>query len=61
MGITVLPLTAGIAKRAAELRARYDSLRLPDAPVLATAHEHQGELLSYDDPLTRVARRYPSR
>jgi predicted nucleic acid-binding protein len=61
MGITVVPLTAVTAERAAELRARHDGLRLPDALVLATAHEHAGELLSYDDPLARVARRHRKR
>jgi predicted nucleic acid-binding protein len=35
MGIAVVPLTAPIAERAAELRARHESLRLPDALVLA--------------------------
>ena len=56
MGITVVPLTAPIAERAAELRARHDSLRLPDALVLATAHEHDGALLTYDERLARTAR-----
>ena len=56
MGITVASLTAPIAERAAELRARHDSLRLPDALVLATAHEHQGEVLTYDRRLARTAR-----
>lgn len=37
MGITVVPLTDAIAERAAGLRARHTSLRLPDAIVLATA------------------------
>ena len=56
MGITVVPLTAPIAERAAELRARHDSLRLPDALVLATADEHDGALLTYDERLARTAR-----
>lgn len=56
MGITVVPLTAPIAERAAELRARHDSLRLPDALVLATAHERVGALLTYDERLARTAR-----
>jgi predicted nucleic acid-binding protein len=56
MGITVVPLTAPIAERAAELRALHDSLRLPDALVLATAHEHDGVLLTYDERLARTAR-----
>jgi predicted nucleic acid-binding protein len=61
MGITVVPLTAPIAERAAELRARHDSLRLPDALVLATAREHDGVLLTYDERLDRTARRCPRR
>jgi hypothetical protein len=48
MGIAAVPLTVPVAERAAELRARPDSLRLPDALVLATAHEHAGVLLTYD-------------
>lgn len=56
MGITVIPLTESISERAAELRAAHKSLRLPDALVLATAHEHHGKLLTYDDRLTRTAR-----
>jgi predicted nucleic acid-binding protein len=51
MGIAVVPLTAPIAERAAELRAAHESLRLPDALVLATAREHDGKLLTYDDRL----------
>lgn len=56
MGITVTPLTAAIAERAAELRARHRRLRLPDAMVLATAQEHHDELLSYDRQLVRLNR-----
>ena len=56
MGITVVPLTAPTAEHAAELRALHDSLRLPDALVLATAHEHGGVLLTYDERLARTAR-----
>jgi predicted nucleic acid-binding protein len=57
MGIAVVPLTAAIAERAAELRARHDALRLPDALALATADEHAGTLLTYDDRRKRTARR----
>jgi predicted nucleic acid-binding protein len=56
MGITVTPLTAAIAEQAAELRARHERLRLPDAIVLATARESSGELLSYDRHLAQLAR-----
>ncbi len=55
MGIAVAPLTATMAERAAELRARHGRLRLPDAIVLACAHELEGELLSYDQRLSRKA------
>lgn len=53
MGIRVAPLDARTAERAAELRARHYRLRLPDAIVLATAHELGGGLLSYDERLAR--------
>lgn len=55
MGITIVPLTDKIAERAAELRARHTSLRLPDAIVLATAQEIGGSLLSYDRKLSQRA------
>lgn len=57
MGFAVVPLTAPIAECAAELRARHERLRLPDAIVLASVHELGGELLSYDHNLARLARR----
>ena len=57
MGITVTPLTARIAERAAALRAQHRRLRLPDALVLATARELEADLLTYDIPLARVAQR----
>jgi predicted nucleic acid-binding protein len=57
MGLTITPLTAPIAEHAAELRARHERLRLPDAIVLASVHELSGELLSYDHNLARLARR----
>jgi predicted nucleic acid-binding protein len=55
MGIIIVPLTAKVAERAAELRAAHDTLRLPDALVLATSDEHHGDLLTYDDKLARTA------
>ncbi len=55
MGITVAPLTATMAERAAELRARHERLRLPDAIVLACARALDGELLSYDQRLMQLA------
>lgn len=53
------PLSATIAERAAILRASQLSLRLPDAIVLATAQVLDGELLTYDEKLERVARLHP--
>jgi predicted nucleic acid-binding protein len=55
MGVTVVSLTDTTAERAAELRARHDWLRLPDAIVLATAHEFGARLLSYDRRLSQLA------
>jgi predicted nucleic acid-binding protein len=57
MGITVTPLTAVIAERAAALRAMHSGLRLPDALVLATARELDADLLTYDQRLAQIARR----
>jgi predicted nucleic acid-binding protein len=57
MGIDVAPLTSAMAEHAAKLRAQHDSLRLPDAIVLATADELDGEILSYDERLSRLARK----
>lgn len=57
MGIAVAPLTASIAERSAALRAEHERLRLPDAIVLATAHELDGDLLAYDDRLNSLARK----
>jgi predicted nucleic acid-binding protein len=56
--IRIAPLTSEVADRAALMRARHASLRLPDALVLAT-----GEMLGADTVLTadrawpRVSRR----
>lgn len=55
MGIRVVSLTDTIAERAAELRARHNRLRLPDAIVLATAQDLGGQLLSYDRRLSQLA------
>jgi predicted nucleic acid-binding protein len=54
MGITVAPLTATMAELAAELRARHERLRLPDAIVLACARVSGGGLLSYDRRLAQL-------
>jgi predicted nucleic acid-binding protein len=61
MGITITPLTATIAERAAVLRASHGNLRLPDAMVLACAEGLAGELLSYDDRMTNIADKKPRR
>jgi predicted nucleic acid-binding protein len=61
MGIAIAPLTATMAEHAAVLRAHHERLRLPDAIVLACAHEIDGELLSYDQRLTQLARRRGSK
>jgi PIN domain nuclease of toxin-antitoxin system len=56
--IRIAPLTSEVADRAALMRARHASLRLPDALVLAT-----GDMLGADTVLTadrawpRVSRR----
>jgi len=55
MGITVTPMSAAIAERAAALRASHTALRLPDAIVLATALELDGELMTYDQRLEQHA------
>ena len=57
MGITLTPLTAQIAERAAGLRAEHERLRLPDALVLATARELGAAVLTYDDRVSRIATR----
>ena len=55
MGITIAPLTATMAARAAAVRAQHKDLRLPQAIVLACAEELEADLLSYDQRLTQVA------
>lgn len=60
MGISVAPMTAVIAERAAELRARHERLRLPDAIVLASAGELEAGLLSYDRRVDQLSREFTS-
>jgi predicted nucleic acid-binding protein len=55
MGIVIAPLTQTVAERAAELRARHERLRLPDAMVLATALGRGAKLLSYDRRLAEIS------
>jgi predicted nucleic acid-binding protein len=54
MGITIAPLTAAMAERAAAVRAQHKDLRLPHAIVLACAEELEADLLSYDERLRQV-------
>lgn len=55
MGISVAPMSAAIAERAASVRAHHDAVRLPDAIVLATALELDGELMTYDHRLAKLS------
>lgn len=54
------PLNSGLKPRntsevlAADLRARHQHLRLPDAVVLATAARSGRDLLTYDDRLAKL-------
>jgi predicted nucleic acid-binding protein len=57
IGATVVPVEREIARRAAGLRARHSSLRLPDALSLATAVSAGADLVTLDQGLQRVARR----
>jgi predicted nucleic acid-binding protein len=57
LGIRVEPLTADVAERAARLRARHPSLRLPDALVLATADALEATVLTCDRAWPRFSRR----
>jgi predicted nucleic acid-binding protein len=55
-GVTVAPVDRAIARRAASLRARHSSLRLPDALSLATAQSVDATLLTLDKKRQRLAR-----
>jgi predicted nucleic acid-binding protein len=57
LGIQIEPLTAAVAERAAGLRARHGSLRLPDALVLATTEALEAVVLTCDRAWPRVTRR----
>jgi predicted nucleic acid-binding protein len=54
---TVVTMDRELAGRAAELRARHRSLRLPDAFVLAVTLQSDAALLTYDQRLRRVVAR----
>lgn len=53
LGFEVVPVTVGVAGRAAEVRGRT-ALKLPDAIVLATALEARAGLASFDERLLRA-------
>ena len=57
IGAAVVPVDRGVARLAAQLRARHRSLRLPDALALATALACGAELLTLDQGLRRIAAR----
>ena len=57
IGAHVVEVERLLARRAAELRARHSSLRLPDAMSLATALAGAAELLTLDRALQRIADR----
>lgn len=54
-GIQVHPVDRRTASSAAEIRGRHRSLRLPDALALASALQHDAELLTFARRLLRVA------
>lgn len=56
-GIAVIPIDRAIARRAAALRAKHPSLRLPDAMSLATAIMTDSTLLTLDKKLRKIALR----
>jgi predicted nucleic acid-binding protein len=60
-GIAVVPVDRGIGRRAAALRAKHPSLRLPDAMSLATAIATDSTLLTLDKKLRQLAKRVEPR
>jgi predicted nucleic acid-binding protein len=56
-GISIVPIDRSIARRAAILRGKHHSLRLPDALSLAAAIVTDSTLLTLVKKLRRVARR----
>jgi predicted nucleic acid-binding protein len=59
IGAHIVAVDRALARRAAELRARHGTLRLPDALSLATALAGSAELLTLDRGLQRIAEREP--
>ncbi len=54
IGLEIVPLDREIARRAAELRADHEGLRLPDALALATARVRAVSLLTFDERLGQL-------
>lgn len=52
--IEVVPLDREIARRAAQLRAEHESLRLPDALIAASAEARGARLLTFDRRLAQL-------
>jgi len=52
--VEIVPLDREIARRAAELRAEHQSLRLPDALVAASAEARGARLLTFDQRLAQL-------
>ncbi len=52
----LIPIDREVARRAADLRARHRSLRLPDALALAAALSCDAKLSTLDHGLRRIAR-----
>jgi predicted nucleic acid-binding protein len=57
VGARVIAIDQPLARRAAQLRARHRSLRLPDALALATALASDAALVTLDQRLRRIAQR----
>ena len=56
--VELVAIDRSLARTAAQLRADHASLRLGDALVLATTQARNAELLTFDERLRRIARRY---
>jgi predicted nucleic acid-binding protein len=55
--IKLVPIDRELARRCAELRARFEAISLGDAMALATAQRCAAELLTFDDQLGLAADR----
>jgi predicted nucleic acid-binding protein len=54
--VGVIPVDRGLARAAAQLRARPPSLRLPDAMCLAAALQSDAALLTFGERLAKLVR-----